>query len=435
MDVKFSKNPNAYFESLRNEAQYGEMYVPVVGGGTSNTEYEILTGMTLKNYSNDWYMVYPNEIKSPLISLASILRKQGYSSVGIHPYMSWYYNRYGVYNSMGFNTFKTLEFMNDVRKVGEFAADDYTTDLIINQIENETAPVFNFTVTMQNHGPYGNARFGADQFDVDIKTKMSDSTKYFLHNYVQGLYLSDQALEKLINYLKTCGEPTILLFYGDHLPMLGDDYQAYRELDYIGNEDNYTLQNDLRMMAVPYILWSNYDTKSEELPTMNASFMTSFILNKAALDMPDYLKALYMAREDMPLYFRTFGYDTNGNKLTQESSAFINMKSLYLSIFNTLSKGEGIDQWVIKDNSDFNKTLSEINITKVEASESQTQIYGGPFYEGMAIGVNNEKIDFDLKEDGTLQIKRGLKQGDQISIQLLDTDGKVLAELKSYEVQ
>ena len=143
--------------------------------------------------------------------------------------------------------------------------------------------------------------------------------------------MADVELERLVDYLRESEEPTILLFFGDHLPMLGEDYQTYREVEYVGNEDNHSLQNDLRMMAVPYLIWSNFDDTSEKLPTMNASFITSMILEEAQAEMPDYLKVLAIAREKMPLYFREFGYDSNGTKVEKDSPQFMNIKSLYVS--------------------------------------------------------------------------------------------------------
>ena len=426
LGIKMSKNPISFFESLREESHYGELYVPVVGGGTSNTEFEILTGMTLKNYSNDWYMVYPNEIKSPTVSLASILRKQGYESVGIHPYMSWYYNRLEVYKNLGFNAFKTIEFMNNIDKVGDFASDQYATDQIIEAVETTDKPLFNFTVTMQNHGPYGNLRFAADEFDIDINSKMSDSSRYFLHNYVQGLYLSDLALENLVNYLRDCGEPTILVFYGDHLPMLGEDYQAYRDVDYVGDEDNASLQVDLRMMAIPYVMWKNYDDTSVKTPTMNASYLTSYLLKEAGLDMPDYLKALYMARESMPLYFRNFGYDVKGDKLSSDTAEFMNTKALYLSIYDDLKEGVGTSDWLIDDFVDYNKTLSEIQISSATVLTNQTDIMGNHFYEAMVVMVNGEKTSFEFVDDQHITLKKKLTSGDKIEMKLYDSEDKIL---------
>lgn len=432
MDLKTNINPIPNFEALRDESRYGEFYVPVVGGGTSNTEFEILTGMTLKNYSSDWYMVYPNEINKPMVSLASIFRTQGYETMGIHPYMSWYYNRLDVYNHLGFNTFKTLEFMNDVDLVGAFASDKYATDMIIESIETNEKPVFNFSVTMQNHGPYGNERFASDAFDVKIKTKLSDSSNYFLKNYTQGIYLSDIELGRLVEYLKQSDEPTLLLFYGDHLPMLGEDYQAYRESDYIGKETNDELMNDLRMMAVPFIMWSNYDDTSEKLPTMNASYMTGLILEEAQADMPDYLKALSIAKEKMPLFFRGFGMDANGEKITADNPLYQNTQALYFSIYEKLKDGEGVDAWLIKDNATYNTSISEISIQNAKSEGGETTLTGANFYEGMVVKIGDETVTFKHISNSEIIIDKTVGPGSVIVCTLSDSEGKQLAKSNAY---
>lgn len=432
LDVKYNKNPIPNFEALRKESRYGELYVPVVGGGTSNTEYEILTGMTLKNYSNDWYMVYPNEINQPMVSLASIFKNQGYVATGIHPYQSWYYNRTAVYEHLGFDTFKTIEYMNDPEIIGAYMSDRYTTDLIIDAIETTDAPLFNFTVTMQNHGPYGNHRFTSDQFDIDIKTKLTDSTRYFLSNYVQGLYMADVELERLVDYLRDSEEPTVLMFFGDHLPMLGEDYQTYREVDYVGDEDNYALQNDLKMMAVPYIIWSNFDDTSEELPTMNASFITSKILEEAQVDMPDYLKVLAIAREKMPLYFRDFGYDSNGTKVEKDSPQFMNIKSLYVSIFDKLKDTDSLKPWLVENNTAYNKTITVINIDSAAAEGGTATLFGSNFYQSMKIMVGESEVAFKFISDTEIVVESPLASGDTVIAKLFDSEGKQIAESNAF---
>ena len=432
LGVKYNKNPIPNFEALRKESRYGELYVPVVGGGTSNTEYEILTGMTLKNYSNDWYMVYPSEINQPMVSLASIFKNQGYTTSGIHPYQSWYYNRTAVYEHLGFDTFKTIEFMNDPEIIGAYMSDRYTTDLIIDAIETTEKPLFNFTVTMQNHGPYGNHRFSSDQFDIDIKTKLTDSTRYFLANYVQGLYMADVELERLVNYLRESEEPTILVFYGDHLPMLGEDYQTYREVDYVGDEDNYLLQNDLRMMAVPYLIWSNFDDTSEELPTMNASFITSLILEEAQVEMPDYLKVLAIAREKMPLYFREFGYDSNGTKVEKDSPQFMNIKSLYVSIFDKLKDTDSLKPWLVENNTAYNKTITVIDIESATADGGSTTLKGNNFYQAMKLTVGESEVTFRFVSENEVIVESALASGDTVMAKLYDSEGKQIAESNAY---
>ena len=433
LDVKFNQNPIPFFESLRKKSVYGDAYVPVFGGGTSNTEYEVLTGLTLKNFYSDWYMVYPNEIKQPTVSLASILRKQGYQAEGIHPYMSWYYNRIAVYNYFGFNSFKTIEFMNNIDIIGAYMSDTYITDQIIESVEKSEAPLFNFTVTMQNHGPYGNHRFDGDEFDVNIESKLTDSSRYFLSNYAQGVYLTDVELKRLVTYLETCGEPTVLLFFGDHLPMLGEDYQVYREVGYIGDESSEMLQQDLRMMSVPYVLWSNFDQTSKEMPTMNISYITSLLLEQSGVDMPDYLKVTAMMREDMPLYLKDFGFDRNGNRQEKDSTLYKNIQSLYYKLLDDLKSEDVSGDWLIKQNNDYNKTLTQITINTVLVEDSRSTVSGGPFYESMVAYLNGNEVPFVFESDAQVVLDVPLKTGDTLSFRLLDNEGRVLGMSNGYQ--
>lgn len=431
LGINFSQNPIENFELLREESLYGEAYVPVFGGGTSNTEYELLTGLSLKNYGHDWFTVFKNEIKSPTLSLASIFRTQGYHTLGIHPYMSWYYNRLEVYKHLGFDTFMSIEFMNQPEILGAYVSDAYTTDLIIDAIEATESPLFSFVVTMQNHGPYGNHRFTDDELDVVIEDEISHPNRYFLRNYTQGLYLSDLELKRLVAYLRTSDEPTIVLFYGDHLPMLGEDYSAYRELNYVGNETNEVLQNDLRTTTVPYILWSNFDRTSKALPTMNISYLTSLVLEKAGAKMPDYLKALWGMHETVPVYFRFKGFDLEGNILTVEDQTFKDIKALQYLYYSELKENAATNPWIIHQNETYNAALKDIQIETIRHNQS---VKGRGFYSGMEVTVSGEKISFVFMDDENIMLERVIESGDEIKMTLKDQNGLVLAKSNAFIV-
>lgn len=63
-------------------------------------------------------------------------------------------------------------------------------------------------------------------------------------------------LTKLCNYLDTRPEPVLLVFYGDHLPALGQDYGVYQELGLpIGMTD--TSAHVLETYETPYLIWAN----------------------------------------------------------------------------------------------------------------------------------------------------------------------------------
>jgi hypothetical protein len=169
LDVTFTHNPIPVFESLREESLHGEIYVPVFSGGTGNTEYEVLTGMSLLNYKNNWHIVYNQDITEPIPSLASIFRKQGYQSIGIHPYTDWFYNRVSVYRHLGFDVFESIDSLEDPELVGEYVSDDFLTDRLIRLLETSTQPVFATVITMQNHGPYSNERYAEEDFLIKVE--------------------------------------------------------------------------------------------------------------------------------------------------------------------------------------------------------------------------------------------------------------------------
>jgi len=437
MGVTFSENPVPYFENLRKESAYGELYVPVMGGGTVNTEFEVLTGMTLKNYSNDWYMVYPNEIKAPYPSLASIFRNQGYTSVGLHPYMSWYYNRYEAYKHFGFNTFKSLEFMGDTDKFGSFTKDQVTFDEILSLIKDTASPLFNYTVTMQNHGPYGDARFSNDERTLSLQTPMSDEATYLVNNYAQGLYYSDKALENFIEALREIEEPTMVIFFGDHLPMLGEDFLAYRESGYIGDEDASEVYENLDMMTVPFIAWRNDREEVQAYPVMNASFLTTKILEWADADIPNYLKAVEMISERMPIMTHGYAIDSEDNKVDVDNYAYQLSMAEYLEIKTQLLDVDGLlntDKWLVYDNSVYNTGLQSMTISETRKSSDGTGIEGGAFVPEMTVLVNDESVSFNFVDSNEVTITQVLEHEDTVQVIVSDPKGDVVTASNIYKM-
>jgi hypothetical protein len=209
--------------------------------------------------------------------------------------------------------------------------------------------------------------------------------------------------------------------------MLGEDYQLYREVGYVGDESTEMLQQDLRMMSVPYVIWSNYDQTSEEMPTMNISYITSLLLERAGVDMPDYLKVTAMMREDMPLYLKDYGIDRYGNRVEKDSTLYKNTQSLYYKLYNDLKSDEVSDEWLVKHNNDYNKTLTAITIESAKMDGTLTTVTGGPFYQGMLAYLNGKETPFVFESNSKLIMEVPIKTGDTLSFRLLDNEGRVLA--------
>ncbi len=329
LNVDFSVNPVEHFQELQSEGVTGEIYVPVFGGGTANTEFEVLTGLTLKNYPADYHIVYRENIKDKTESLASIFSDEGYRSIAIHPYYPWYYQRDEVFRYFGFEEFISIENMVEAQEYGPFISDEYVTDLLIEQLEKTEKPLFLFSVTMQNHGPYNEER---EEPWLNIEGDLDENLMSILRTYSQGLYYSDQELKRLVEYLDQHDEPTLLLFFGDHLPMLGNNYGVYRQLNYIGEETQEELQGDLRLRTVPYVLWANYPMEHREIPLMNASYLAPLILEKAKQPLPTHMQGIRNLYERMPFFKRDYGMTAEGTLYEHTSDEYQEVLTIYRMI-------------------------------------------------------------------------------------------------------
>lgn len=329
LDVEFSKDPLSNFRTLQEESFYGNIYVPVFGGGTANTEYEVLTGMTLKNFPYDWYVVYREAIHEPTPSLATILKTHGYHTVALHTYYPWYYRRNEVYPLMGFDDFISIDNFPESEDSNMFISDDAVTEKIIALLNKSKEPLFNFTVTMQNHGPYDDGRYDTDDNLIATTADLDEEDLITLTTYAHGLSLSDKALNDLINYLRNFSEPTLLLFFGDHLPMLGEDMKIYKETGYIEDERSLDIMEDLRVMTTPYLIWANYEIERGEQTIMNASYLAPTVLKQAGIPLPPYLNAVDNLAKNAPLITRTGFTDGEGESYLMDTDAYQIIRAMY----------------------------------------------------------------------------------------------------------
>jgi phosphoglycerol transferase MdoB-like AlkP superfamily enzyme len=294
-EVSFSKDPLPFFHNLQKEHTSGSLLVPVFAGGTGNTEFEVLTGHSTQ-FLPAGALAYAQYVRKPVESLASILSGQGYASIAIHAYHNWFYRRDQVYQNLGFGKFISGEFFFEPACKRYYITDSEVSKKIIEETQKSEEPVFIFTVTMQNHGPYlaKNNDSGENEAvsQIQVEGDLSTQGKNILENYTQNLVDADTALEMLVKYFQESGEPTLIVFFGDHLPLLGEDHQVYREANFYQN--NYDYEQYKKMFSVPYLIWSNYLTESEQLD-LNATFLGPYVLQlagRAGSVYTDYLLAL-----------------------------------------------------------------------------------------------------------------------------------------------
>lgn len=324
--------------SLTENTVKGNLYVPVIGAGTSNTEFEFLTGHSTAflPYGSNAYMLY---VKSPIASLVSTLEGQGYSSWAFHPYYSTGWNRVNVYNNFGFNSHTFLENLIDSSILREYVkngsdaeylqnlvdtyypdrnnmllrqyvSDSYNYDVIIENFENrdKSKPYFAFNVTMQNHGGYSNS---ASNFDECIE--ITSSSKYYnkASKYLSLVKASDDAFKGLVEYFQNVDEPTVICMFGDHQPYI--ESQFVESLLKTNDINNLSLHQEQARHITPFFIWANYDIEEKYIDKLSSNYLSSYMLDIAGIKLTEYNKYLLKLSETLPV-IDTMGYiDSNDN--------------------------------------------------------------------------------------------------------------------------
>ncbi len=291
-------DPLPNLHALQNDphALTGHIVVPGFAGGTANTEFDVLTGMQT-NALSDTTTSAMRVINRNLDSLFRAFDADGYRTSFYHPGDAWFYNRENVYRWLGAEHEVFAKDMKDLEYKGRWVTDDYMAGLIEEEFEtavSEGRPLFNYTTTIQNHMSYTADKYGEGHTfaPVSVTADISDETRTMLEVYTEGVRDADAMLGRLTAYFAERSEPVVLVFYGDHLPYLGDNQKGYAEL---GSEVAIA-ENDrtdiLCSYKTPYVIWTNaaaadaldWEAAAKQLVlpedgTVSAAFLGSVLLD------------------------------------------------------------------------------------------------------------------------------------------------------------
>lgn len=273
--------------------QSGHVFSPEFGGMTANVEFEALTGFSnaFLPYGSIPYQQY---VRDSLPSMATFLKSQGYDTLAIHPFEGWFWNRKPVYQAFGFDRFMSAENLPPMKKRGQLVSDAALTDEIIREAEAETDPFFIFAVSLQSHGPYEPNRYASRTHSVG--TIGGPWARGSILTYAEGISDADKGLEELVEWAARRERPTIIAFFGDHLPPLGP---AYVETGFLNNPVPDRKESADKMALhreTPLVIWSNR-SGSVETGTISPAFLPLEIFKTAGIQHPYYTDFLAKVRE------------------------------------------------------------------------------------------------------------------------------------------
>ncbi|MDR2167141.1 MAG: LTA synthase family protein [Clostridiales bacterium] len=291
-NVTFSQYPIPNFRRLSYGNLSGNVLVPVFGGGTASTEFEFLSGMPHVFFGSRFYVPHenPNRYFSRKIptTMPHLFRENGYRTVGVHPFDGGFFNRNIIYPLIGFDEFIAREQMPNAIYRGQFISDEYFTDRIIEQIvlaEQDDIPLFLFGVSMQNHWGFEPMKYGRLNLDIMSESAyLDDNETARLNSFLQGIFDADKQLGRLADFVESRDTPTIIVFFGDHMPILGRHAdRIFERIGFISQQEdfNWTLEDRIKMFQTQYLVWANYEIGLDDWGTVS-SFMLGALTAEAS---------------------------------------------------------------------------------------------------------------------------------------------------------
>lgn len=297
----------------------GHIFSPEFGGMTANIEFEALTGFSnaFLPYGSIPYQQY---VRAPMPSLPSFFDSQGYETLAIHPYQGWFWNRANVYRDFGFERFLSIETLPDTMAYrGPLASDAALTDQIIKQADAARAPLFLFAVSLQNHGPYEANRYSDPTHSV--RSSMPEASNQSLLSYAEGVADADKGLKRLMNWAASRERPTVLAFFGDHLPPLGQVYIDSGLLKEMVPPRREPMAAMLGHHETPLVVWSNKGGAVPDIGTVSPAFLPLILMRTAGITHPYYTGFLGGMRDAFRVIDRNALLKSDGTDILDWSRA------------------------------------------------------------------------------------------------------------------
>lgn len=304
--LKLSEDPIPYFRQLMKDYSSGYFRVPSVGAGTANTEFESITGMSMRYFGPGEYP-YKSILKETTCESAPyVLKGLGYSTHAIHNNEANFYGRRSIFPNLGFDTFTSEEYMpeeNDQNPLG-WVRDRVLTDEILKAMDSTEESDYVYTISVQGHGDYPEEPVLEDP-EITVSGSETEAQNNKWEYYVNEINEMDQFVEELIEKLSQRDEKTVLVMYGDHLPTMG--------LEVEDMENRYLFQTQ-------YVMWDNmglkkkdvnltaYQIAAEVMDRLDIHEGNIFRYHQARRNTRDYQVDLEMLQYDI-LYGEQYVYD------------------------------------------------------------------------------------------------------------------------------
>ncbi len=403
--IETSEDPIPYVHYLEQNFSTGHLTVPVVGAGTCNSEFEVLTGMSCRFFGPGEYPQKTILKKTDCESFAGDLRNLGYSSHVVHNNGGNFYSRANAFSMMGFDTFQSKEMLDitDYTPLGSWPTDDILTPATTEAMDSTAGPDFVYTITVEAHGDYPTYKVIENPaIGVTCEGKTQEQT-YAWEYYINQIHNVDEFIQSYIEELSKRDEDTLVIMFGDHLPTMGLTESEVATGDLF--QTKYFTWNNFGMSKEDQDLTS-YQLVSEYLNRLgiHEGTMTNYHQSKIAAGVkagtPEYMTDLEALQYDI-LYGKRYAYN-------------------------------GEDKYPATD---LEMGVSDVVIDRAYFFDGKLHIYGSNFTKWSKVYVNGEKVTTNYESGQCLTIKASAVQnGDTITVCQVGSSNTVFRESNEFTV-
>ena len=396
--LKFSEDPIPNLRKMFSEYSTGYFKVPSVGAGTANTEFEVLTGMSMRFFGPGEYP-YKTYVKTDVLeSAATALAKYGYGTEALHNNGGNFYSRAQVFNNMGFDHYTSKEFMNILQTTPKgWATDDILVPNIMESMDTTQGQDFVFTISVEGHGEYPTEKV-LDNPKIKVSGVEDEGERNAWEYYVNLVYEMDQFAGDLIRAVEEREEPTVVVFYGDHLPTMNLEAKDLKSR-YLYNT-NYVIWDNIGLEKEDGNL-AAYQLVAEVLDRLDIHSGTVFNYHQQRCETKNYLSDLELLQYDI-MYGEQYVYEEDGAPIS-----------------------EGHMVMGVKD-----AQVAEV----LEQLDGTLSVYGDNFTKQSKVYINGDKQSTVFLNNTRLDLKESeLEDGDTIMVAQVGSSNTIFRTSKTYE--
>ncbi|MCP8900165.1 LTA synthase family protein [Gilvimarinus xylanilyticus] len=207
--------------SLLNESLHTSLEVPTFGGNTTRTEFEVLTSTPFHALGTKDYP-YVSVVHHNMSSIVWSLKALGYQTTAIHPNHASMWQRDRAMPLLGFDKFISRADFDKPELDGVWVSDAELLRRIQTTLAASDTPQLVFAISMEGHGPFPKREVVDLQRRDAVKVPEGTNTKAATQwrEYIYHAQNAGRAVHHLKSAIEQKEQPTLVVFFGDHLPNL-----------------------------------------------------------------------------------------------------------------------------------------------------------------------------------------------------------------------